>query len=71
MRGAQPVLRSDSRVMPSSAGADQSKDSASISSSLRVKHSSVKPIRAARRRKSSVLDTASPSGATAGVFSER
>ena len=56
--------------MPCITVADQSKASATISSSVRVKHGSVKPIRAARRRNSSVLDTASPRGATAGVFSE-
>jgi hypothetical protein len=51
------------------AGADQSKASAIICSSVRVKHSSVKPIRAASRRNSSVLEMASPTGSMAGVFS--
>jgi hypothetical protein len=51
------------------AGADQSNASAIICSSVRVKHSSVKPIRAARRRNSSVLEIASPMGSMAGVFS--
>jgi hypothetical protein len=56
--------------MPCIAGAVQSNASATISSSERVKHSSVKPIRAASLRNSSVLGTASPSGSIAGVFRE-
>jgi hypothetical protein len=51
------------------AGADQSNASAIICSSVRVKHPSVNPIRAARRRNSSVLGMASPTGSMAGVFS--
>ena len=65
---AHPVVRSDSTVMPAIAGADQSNASATISSSVRLKHGSSKPRWAASWRNSSVLDTASPSGAklTAG-----
>jgi hypothetical protein len=51
------------------AGADQSNASAIICSSVRVKHSSVNPIRAASRRNSSVLEMASPTGSMAGMFS--
>jgi len=56
--------------MPCMGGADQSKASATMSSSLREKQGSVTPIRAASRRNSSVLGTASPRGSIAGVLSE-
>ena len=52
-------------VMPSSAGLVQSSASIAICSSLRWKYGSSKPMAFASRRNSSVLGTASPSGAIA------
>ena len=68
---AQPVSLSESSVMPSSDGCDQCIASRSASSSDIANCGSSKPMRRASRANISRLETASPSGATAGMFSVR